>query len=311
MAAILFLGLAGRAAAACCIAAAPPPPAAVEAAPPLVPPPPFVAGSPQSDAEIRRLRAAQALSAGETPEARDFRRSARPLIERIAADPNFAGLVFRNGADPQALVLFTGDAAARLRRYTADPRYRPVRAGLTEVELRALQESFGASLKRLGIHASVSDIDILANQAVFLVADMGKYRSAVAEGRLLPGRHVRIVADGRAVADRPQSAGAVEHFPQFRYPGGHSGEALLRGVLEVRNGCLTVAGALILWPSHARLSLDGDGVPVVSGGEGPSLRMGDEVRISGGEPWTNFAGEGLIEPVPAACSGPLWRAGAF
>jgi hypothetical protein len=311
MAATILIALAAQAAAACCIVAAPPPPVHGGATPPLVPPPPFVAGSPRSDAEIRRMRAAQALAAGETPAARDFRRSARPLIARIEADPNFAGLVFRNGANPHAIVLFTGDAAARLRRYTADPRYRPMRAGLTEAQLRGLQNSFAAELKRLGIHSAVSSTDTLANQAVFIVSESDKYRRAVAEGRLRPGPHVRIVADRRANAAGPQRAGAVLHFPQFRYPAGHSGEALLGGVLEVRNGCLAVGDAVILWPSHARLSLGADGVPVVSGGDGAPLRVGEAVRMGGGEPWTNFAGEGLLEPVPAACSGPLWRAGAF
>ena len=94
----------------------------------------------------------------------------------------------------------------------------------------------------------------------------------------------------------------MKHFPQFRFPG-WTGEALVTGRLEVKNGCLTIADSLILWPSNARLSLGPDGVPVVGGGTGRPLRVGDQVRMGGGGAWTNFRGEGLLQPLPAACTG--------
>jgi hypothetical protein len=41
------------------------------------------------------------------------------------------------------------------------------------------------------------------------------------------------------------------------------------------------------------------------------FRVGDQVRMGGGGAWTNFTGEGLLQPLPAACAGQLWVAGEF
>ena len=93
--------------------------------------------------------------------------------------------------------------------------------------------------------------------------------------------------------------------------------AALSGTLEVRNGCLMVGDSLILWPSGARLSVGADGVPTVGGGTAAPLRVGDQVRMGGGTAWTNFRGEGLLQPLPAACTGgalvpdKLWIVGEF
>ena len=129
-----------------------------------------------------------------------FQRESRALAQRVRADPAFAGFVLKNDNEPHAVVLFTGDAAVRLARYTKDPRYWPKSAGLTLRQLRALQDSFGKLLRQLEIHYMFSQSDEENNRVTFSVAAMDKYRRAVADGRLKPNPHVRIVADGGPIA---------------------------------------------------------------------------------------------------------------
>lgn len=67
-----------------------------------------------------------------------------------------------------------------------------------------------------------------------------------------------------------------------------------------------VGETLVLWPSCARLSLDSDGMPVVGGGRDRPLRVGEQVRMGGGTTSTDFRGEGLLQPLPTACTGETW-----
>jgi hypothetical protein len=286
--------------------------AAVPPAPPRAPRP----GTPEWDGHLQRLARAARYTGYPNPRIISFHTESRPLIHRIQADPAFAGWVFKNENEPYAMVLFTGDAAAHLARYTRDPRYWPKSVGLTRQQLRALQDSFGKLLQQLEIHYTFSSSDDEHNRVTFSISEMNRYRQAVADGRLKPHPHVVIVADKGPIARAAQSAGAVKHFPQFKFPG-RLMDAALSGTLEVKNGCLTISDTLILWPSRARLSLDAEGVPVVGGGTGRPLRVGDQVRMGGGTAWTNFKGEGLLQPFPAACTGvgliadKLWIAGEF
>jgi hypothetical protein len=279
---------------------------------PSTPPP----GTREWEGRMQRLARAARYPGYPHPGIIAFQRESRPLIERVRSDPAFAGWVFKNENEPHAVVLFTGDAAAHLARYTRDPRYWPKSVGLTRPQLRALQDSFGRLLRQLDIHYTYSSGDEENNRVTFAVSEMDKYRQAVAHGRVKPHPHVIVVADKGPIARASQSAGPVTHFPQFKFPG-RTMEALLTGRLEVKNGCLTIGDSLILWPSRARLSLGADGVPVVGGGRGAPLRAGAQVRMGGGTAWTDFRGEGLLQPLPAACTGAsgdpdkLWIAGEY
>jgi hypothetical protein len=264
----------------------------------------FQPGTREWDGHMQRLARAARDPGHPHPAILNFHNESQPLARRMQADPAFAGFVFKNDNEPHAVVLFTGDAAAHLARYTDDPRYWPRSAGLTHSQLRALQDSFGKLLMQLGIHSTYSSGDEENNQVTFAISEMDKYREAVSAGRIKANPHVVIVQDKGPIAGAPQSAGPVKHFPQFRFPG-RAGEALLTGKLEVRNGCLTIGDNLLLWPSNARLSLGADGVAVVAGGTGRLLRVGDEVRMGGGSAWTDFRGEGLLQPLPSACAGEL------
>ncbi|HLL31666.1 MAG TPA: hypothetical protein VK403_11775 [Allosphingosinicella sp.] len=259
-------------------------------------------GTREWEGQMQRLARAARYPGHPNPGILNFHNESRPLIRRLQADPAFAGFLFKNDNEPHAVVLFTGDAAARLARYTSDPRYWPKSVALTERQLRALQISFGKLLLQLGIHSTFSQEDAENNRVIFSISEMDKYRRAVPDGRIKPNPHVTILQDKGPIARAPQSAGPVRHFPQFKFPT-RAGQALFTGKLEVRNGCLTIEDNLILWPSNARLSLGADGVPVVGGGTGRPLRVGEEVRMGGGTAWTNFKGEGLLQPLPAACTG--------
>jgi hypothetical protein len=273
-------------------------------------------GTPEWGGHMQRLARAARYPGYPNPRIQSFHRESRPLIQRIQADPAFAGLAFRNDNEPYAIVLFTGDAAAHLAHYTRDPRYWPKSAGLTRAQLQTLQDSYGKLLQQLEIHYTFSSSDDENNRVTFSISEMDKYRRAVAEGRLKPNRHVIIVPDKGPIARAVQSAGPVTHFPQFKFPG-RLMDAALSGTLEVKNGCLTIGDTLVLWPSGARLTLGADGVPVVAGGTGQPLRVGAQVRMGGGTAWTNFKGEGLLQALPAACTGEsliadrLWIAGEF
>lgn len=273
-------------------------------------------GTREWEGQMQRLARSARYPGHPHPGILDFHGESRPLARRVQADPAFAGWVFKNENEPYALVLFTGDATAHLARYTNDPRYRPRSVGLTRVQLRALQDSFGKLLQQLEIHYTYSQSDDENNKVAFSISEMDKYRKAVTDGRLKPNPHVVILQDKGPIAHASQSAGPVTHFPQFKFPG-RSGEALLTGKLEVKSGCLTVGESVILWPSNAQLGLDADGVPAVGGGSGRPLRVGEHVRMGGGTIWTNFKGEGLLQPLPTACTGEardtdrLWIAGEF
>lgn len=273
-------------------------------------PGPPVPGTPEWNGHMQRLARSARYPGYPHPGILNFHRESRPLARRVRADPAFAGFVFKNDNEPHAVVLFTGDAAAHLARYTKDPRYWPKSVGLTHAQLLALQESFGKLLQQLEIHYTYSSGDEENNLVTFAISEMDQYRRAVAAGRLKPNPHVLIVQDKGPIARIVQSAGPVKHFPQFKFPG-RAGEALLTGKLEVKNGCLTVGESVILWPSNAQLSLDSDGAPVVGGGSGRPLRVGEQVRIGGGTTWTNFNGEGLLQPLPSGCTGTYWIAGEF
>ncbi|HEX8062036.1 MAG TPA: hypothetical protein VF535_02365 [Allosphingosinicella sp.] len=267
-------------------------------------------GTREWDGHMQRLARSARYPGAPNPEIRRFHYETRPLIQRVRADPAFAGWVFVNGNEPYAVVLFTGDAAVHLARYTRDPRYRPKSAALTHARLLALQDGFGKLLRQLEIHYTFSSADEGNNRVTFSVSEMDKYQGAVEAGRVKPHPNVLVVQDQGPIARSPQSSGAVKHFPQFKFPG-RLMDAALAGTLELKHGCLVIGSNLILWPSGAKLTAGSDGVPTVAGGSGAPLRVGDQVRIGGGEAWTNFSGEGLLQSVPAECSGRYWIAGEY
>lgn len=90
-------------------------------------------------------------------------------------------------------------------------------------------------------------------------------------------------------------------------------EALLQGRLVLEGGCLRVetpegASYLVLWPPRAELR---DGPARVADREtGAEVRMGEPIRLSGGEvPLVPSVLRRLENPLPEGCPGPYWLAG--
>ncbi|HYD36524.1 MAG TPA: hypothetical protein VEA60_02855 [Allosphingosinicella sp.] len=71
-------------------------------------------GTRPANGQVRRLARAARYPGYPHPGILAFHRESRALIQRVQADPAFAGWVFENENEPHAVVLFTGDAAARL-----------------------------------------------------------------------------------------------------------------------------------------------------------------------------------------------------
>jgi hypothetical protein len=122
-----------------------------------------------------------------------FQLEARAVHERVRRDSNFAGFIFRHEPEPHAIVRFTGDAEARLRRYTKDPRYRAMGADLTLAELEALKDRMSAATAGLGLRCSIIDGDEARNEVTIQVVEMEKIDRAVAEGRLKVPPKVRFL----------------------------------------------------------------------------------------------------------------------
>ena len=129
-----------------------------------------------------------------------FQQEAQVIHERVQSDPAFGGFVLRWEPQPHALVMFTGDAEARLRRYTSDPRFRSQSVELTLAELERMKDWFGAELSRLGLDCFSIDGDEVHN-AVTVGAppqELAKVRAAIAAGKVRTPRKLRLKEEGCA-----------------------------------------------------------------------------------------------------------------
>lgn len=115
---------------------------------------------------------------------RAFQIDAEDLRRRVMSDPHFAGFAIMNVKQPYAIVSFTGDAEARLRQYTSNPRYRPLTAGVSLAELEALKGHVAGALHALGLSCEMVDADEQLGQVMVSVVEMEKVEQAIAEGRL-------------------------------------------------------------------------------------------------------------------------------
>ena len=120
-----------------------------------------------------------------------FQQEAQVIHERVRGDPAFGGFILRWSPEPHALVMFTGDAEARLRRYTADPRFRAQRVELTLAQLERMKDEMSAQLARLGLKCFSVDGDEEHNAVTVgaPAAELAKVRAAIAAGRVkAPGK---------------------------------------------------------------------------------------------------------------------------
>jgi len=234
------------------------------------------------------------------------------LQQRLASDPNFAGIYVEHTPTFRAVVQFTGaDPGGQLARYTTDPLYVPAGAAVSYATLTATQQRFGQQLRDARIYAISSSVDVRRNRVVVNVVDEATTRREIAQQRLQIPDHVVFASQGGIVA-RAQSAGLIEHFPQRRYPDEEL-NAAIQGRLVLRDGCLRLGdGAdslLVIWPSFATLEGSGETYDIRYAGSG-QVRAGRWVQMSGGQV-DEIDQTFLTAPIPEQCAGPYWLAGSM
>jgi hypothetical protein len=106
-------------------------------------------------------------------------------------------------------------------------------------------------------------------------------------------------------------------FPVQNKPSEFSMTALLEGELVLEDGCLRVNydddydNYLLVWPYGFSLSTEGDVIQVIDDTGQPIARVGDRVKIGGGEcikPCEHIAKYSAELP-SSRCSGPYWIVG--
>lgn len=127
------------------------------------------------------------------PEVLAFHDYGHVIADRVSSDPNFGGFIFKNEPEPHAIVMFTGDAEARLRRYTRDPRFKAKRVDITLAELEAMKEQTTNQLTALRLECWTSDADEEHNAVTVSTPDVEKVRQAIADGRFKPPRKFRLL----------------------------------------------------------------------------------------------------------------------
>jgi hypothetical protein len=129
-----------------------------------------------------------------------FQQQAQPVHERVRRDPVFGGFILRWSPEPHAVVMFTGDAEARLRRYTRDPRFKAQSVELTLAELEAMKDAFGNQLSRLRLQCFSVDGDEEHNTVTVgaPAEELAKVQAAIREGRVKAPAKLRLMEQGCA-----------------------------------------------------------------------------------------------------------------
>ena len=91
-------------------------------------------------------------------------------------------------------------------------------------------------------------------------------------------------------------------------------DALLVGVLETTDGCLTVDGNLLIWPPGTTIEAREERAIIHDRQGRVVAEVGEEVQFGGGHIGEEHRGnieDGLEAPIPEACQGPFWIVGDF
>lgn len=106
------------------------------------------------------------------------------------------------------------------------------------------------------------------------------------------------------------------YFARAKAPAQASMEALARGTLELRDGCVWLAPEagggvqmLVVWPFETQMQHSSETTRFRDEVSGSGATIGKRIEISGGEV-QSLPADALAEPIPAACAnGPFWIAG--
>lgn len=82
--------------------------------------------------------------------------------------------------------------------------------------------------------------------------------------------------------------------------------AQMTGELVLDDGCLRVWDTLILWPYGYTLEIEDGDIWVVSEHSERVTKVGDRVRMGGGQISAEFAEEKIGRSLPEGCTGPFW-----
>ena len=128
------------------------------------------------------------------PEVLDFQHYGRQIADRVSRDPNFGGFIFKSEPEPHAIVMFTGNAEARLRRYTRDPRFKAKRVDITLAELERMKDRTSQEMRVPGVQCLGIDADEEHNTVTVSAPphELEKIRAAIAEGRFTPPPKFRL-----------------------------------------------------------------------------------------------------------------------
>ena len=85
--------------------------------------------------------------------------------------------------------------------------------------------------------------------------------------------------------------------------------ALLKGQLVLVNGCLRVDNYLLVWPHGFSISTDGEVIQIIDNTGKPIVRVGDQVKLGGGERPSEFVAQYSAALPSNRCSGPYWIVG--
>ena len=116
------------------------------------------------------------------------------MARRVQSDPHFGGIVVHGPPDPHVVVMFTGDAEARLRSYTSDPRYRARRVDLTLSQLEAMKDDVGSQIAGLDIRCFTVDADELHNTVTVVTPYGEAIRQAAQQRRLTLPQKFRLLS---------------------------------------------------------------------------------------------------------------------
>lgn len=110
------------------------------------------------------------------------------------------------------------------------------------------------------------------------------------------------------------SPSPVSFFPLQENPNPDTMSALLVGKLVLVNGCLRVnndegTSYLPIWPRSFAWRTSGNTIEVIDGNGRLAARLGDHVRVGGGEMPAQYISKYVLQPLPESCSGPYWIVG--
>jgi hypothetical protein len=249
-------------------------------------------------------------------------------LQRDEAE-TFAGLWIQHEPNFGVVAAFTRDGEQTIQPYLEGKSY----AGLVEVktfpyslrELESAQQRAIRISEELGIPIT-SFISVQENRVIIVVGNPEMFQEEIrSAGRELPELVEVVAIDPDRLTDTlrggietyPRSGGGMIYFPR-QAPTNAYTEALLEGTLILDpNGCLRVESEggdalgddspLVLWRHDFALQVEDDVIEILNG-EGQVVgRVGEAIRMGGGETSAKAVPGLPIE----ACPGPYWALGEF